>query len=69
MKADNQVITEDEAAEFLTVSPETLRGWRTRGFGPRFIRLSRRAIRYSRADLEQFARESTVEPRRETNRS
>jgi hypothetical protein len=42
------------AAEFLSVSTRTLEGWRLTGGGPKFVRLSKRAVRYRLQDLERF---------------
>jgi excisionase family DNA binding protein len=50
----HQLLTESEAASLLTLSVKTLRNWRVSGKGPRFVRLSGRAIRYRRSDLEAF---------------
>jgi hypothetical protein len=60
------LLTANEAAEYLRVSPKTLEGWRTRGGGPRFIQLRTRAIRYRIDDLNVFiaqgVRISTSDP-------
>ena len=54
------LLTEAEAAEFLQVSPRTLQGWRYNGGGPRFVRISRRIIRYRRQDLLDWIEKRTV---------
>ena len=36
------------------VTPKTLERWRSTGEGPRFVRVSRRVVRYRRADVETF---------------
>lgn len=41
-------LTETEFAEFINFKVETLRLWRREGRGPQFIRISSRAIRYTR---------------------
>jgi predicted DNA-binding transcriptional regulator AlpA len=46
-----RLISEGEAAALLGVAQRTLQGWRRCGAGPRFLRLSRRAIRYRPNDL------------------
>lgn len=55
-----------EAAYLLGVDKRTLDGWRQRGGGPPFVRISARAIRYRRADLlawiEARVVSSTLEP-------
>ncbi len=38
----------------LGVSPKTLERWRATGEGPRFVRVSRKVVRYRRVDLETF---------------
>jgi len=47
----DRAVTEVEAAAFLAVKVSTLQAWRVRGGGPRFVRPSRRLIRYTRRDL------------------
>jgi len=46
-------LTEDEAAEILLLSPNTLRTWRCRGIGPKYIK-SGRKILYPRESLEAW---------------
>jgi predicted DNA-binding transcriptional regulator AlpA len=48
------LLTEKDVAATLGLKPATLRNWRVKGEGPRFLRLSRRAIRYSRADVGEW---------------
>ena len=48
------LIDEGEAAEFLNQSQRTLQGYRYRGGGPLFARLSRRCVKYRRIDLRQW---------------
>lgn len=45
----------------LGISVATLRSWRHRHKGPRFVRFGR-AVRYLPDDLEEFVRRSAVEP-------
>ena len=45
------LLTQREAASVLRLSERTLERWRVAGIGPRFIRLSRRSIRYRQEDL------------------
>ena len=54
-----RALTEREVSDLLGLSVATLRAWRHRGQGPRFLRLGR-AVRYLPADLEDFVRISTV---------
>jgi predicted DNA-binding transcriptional regulator AlpA len=55
-------LTETQAAEHLGLSIATLRAWRHRGKGPRFVRFGR-AVRYLRVDLEAFIRACAVDTR------
>lgn len=51
------LLTEEQAAIVLAVSPATLRSWRSRGIGPSFIKMgtgSRAAVRYAESDLDQY---------------
>jgi len=50
----NPVITEAEAAQFLTISLPHLRKLRRAGRGPKWIRLAERRIGYRQADLEAW---------------
>ena len=54
--------TETEAAQHLGLSIATLRAWRHRGRGPRFVRFGR-AVRYLRLDLDAFIRACAVDTR------
>ena len=54
-------LTMREAAGYLGLSVKTLEEWRAQGTGPAAHKVGSRAIRYSRADLEAYARRSTTE--------
>ncbi len=60
------LIDDTEAAAFLGLTIRCLQGWRYKGCGPKFVRVSARCIRYRRAELRQFAdarlRTSTSDP-------
>jgi predicted DNA-binding transcriptional regulator AlpA len=47
-------MTTDEVAGYLGVNKKTLDRMRGRGDGPRYLRLTKKIIRYSRADVEEF---------------
>lgn len=53
------LMTEVQAADLLSLSVRTLQAWRTRHFGPPFVRAGR-AVRYRRRDLFAWADEHTV---------
>jgi len=57
-----RALTEREVAELLGLSVATLRAWRHRGKGPRFLRLGR-SVRYLPSDLADFVRASAVDTR------
>ncbi len=66
------LISETEAAEFLDLSVRSLQGFRYRGGGPRYVRISSRCIRYRRHELcewtEARLRSSTSERHEEDTR-
>jgi predicted DNA-binding transcriptional regulator AlpA len=51
--AHSVLLTEGQAAEWLTVRKKTLQAWRVRGGGPKFVKLGR-CVRYVESDLEEF---------------
>ena len=55
-----EVLTPEEAAGFLRISPETLRTWRHLGEGPRYLKMGR-VVRYHRADLKAWLGKIAVE--------
>lgn len=66
MKMKRMIFTENQAAEYLQLSPRTLQAWRLRGGGPVFVRVSKRCVRYRLVDLQAWAEarlaRSTSEP-------
>jgi len=54
-----------EAAEILKLKPTTLQQWRSRGTGPEFVMIGD-LPRYSRAALEAYIKERTVQPKPKT---
>ena len=62
----NALVDERAAAEFLGLTTRSMQAMRQRGDGPRFIRMSSRCIRYTRALLKSHAdarmRKSTSDP-------
>jgi predicted DNA-binding transcriptional regulator AlpA len=53
-----RALTEREVADMLGLSVATLRAWRHRGRGPRFLR---RSVRYLPSDVADFVRASAVD--------
>lgn len=66
-----KAMTEGEAAEVLALSVATLRAWRQRKQGPRFVRFGR-AVRYLPSDIEEYIQRSAIdniaEPRPDAHR-
>ena len=62
MSETTRALTEREVADLLGLSVATLRAWRHRGKGPRFLRLGR-SVRYLPADVADFVRASAVDTR------
>lgn len=48
---NDTLISEAQAAALLDVAQRTLQGWRRKGEGPPFIRLTRRSVRYRQGDV------------------
>ena len=57
----NELLTPTEAASYLKVSPRTMADWRRKRVGPPFVR-TRRAVRYRKADLDQWLERTRQQP-------
>ena len=53
--ADPYLFNTEQAGEFLSISPKTLRTWRCLGRGPAFIAISSHSVRYRVEDLKAWA--------------
>ena len=51
-------LTTQEVADLLNVRRTTLEAWRSRGGGPKFMKLGR-VVRYRRKDVDQWLEENT----------
>jgi hypothetical protein len=49
-----EYLTPEMAAEYLSVSVETLKGWRMAGNGPRLASTRHKFVRYRRADIDAW---------------
>jgi excisionase family DNA binding protein len=56
-----QAVTEREAARILGLSVATLRAWRLKSRGPRFVRFGR-SVRYLESDIAQYMDACAVVP-------
>ncbi|MBE1427026.1 hypothetical protein H4684_003710 [Desulfomicrobium macestii] len=65
-KETERMWNEHQAADYLGMKVATLRFWRTKSRGPRYVKYpSSRTVRYDKADLDLFLESSRVEPRYE----
>ena len=60
------VLTAEDAAKFLKLSPRTLEKWRSEGVGPSFLRMGRR-VAYARRDLVRWLAEQEAKGRKESS--
>ncbi len=56
MESFPTLLTETQAAQFLTMSIKTLQAWRARGRGPHFVKIGR-SVRYQKELLMTFIEE------------
>lgn len=55
-----RTLTDVEVANRLGVSRFTVRSWRLKGIGPRFLKMGR-AVRYRPQDVDDYERQALVE--------
>jgi hypothetical protein len=48
------LLNEQLAANYLGFTARTLQTWRVRGVGPAFVKISKRAVRYRKCDLNSW---------------
>ena len=58
--SDKRTLTDIEVAARLGVSRFTVRSWRLKGTGPRFLKMGR-AVRYRPQDVDDYERQALVE--------
>ena len=58
--SESRSLTDVEVAERLGVSRFTVRSWRLKGVGPRFLKMGR-AVRYRSQDVDEYERQALVE--------
>ena len=59
-RSGSGTLTDLEVAERLGVSRFTVRSWRLKGVGPRFLKMGR-AVRYRSQDVDEYERQALVE--------
>ena len=58
--SEARTLTDIQVAERLGVSRFTVRSWRLKGVGPRFLKMGR-AVRYRSQDVDEYERQALVE--------
>jgi excisionase family DNA binding protein len=58
--SEKRTLTDVEVAVRLGVSRFTVRSWRLKGTGPRFLKMGR-AVRYRPQDVDEYERQALVE--------
>lgn len=57
----SNLISEHEVARILNIAPKTLQSWRQNGFGPKYLKLSNKTIRYKTEDIQNWLQQRTNE--------
>jgi predicted DNA-binding transcriptional regulator AlpA len=60
------LLSNEQAADYLGLSKQTLRIWRHMGKGPRYLKLGG-AVKYREIDLIKYIEENVVDPAGERN--
>ncbi len=64
----SRTLTDIEVAARLGVSRFTVRSWRLKGTGPRFLKMGR-AVRYRPQDVDEYERQALVDTQTEPDRA
>ena len=64
----NRTLTDVEVAARLGVSRFTVRSWRLKGVGPKFLKMGR-AVRYRSRDVDEYERQALVETQASSDHS
>lgn len=54
MKIKESLLTTQQVAEIIGISPDTIARYRRQGNGPKYLRLGNNLIRYRRSDVEEW---------------
>lgn len=52
--AFDELLTEQQISKLTKIPASTLRSWRKRGRGPRYLRLGDRVVRFRRRDINEW---------------
>jgi excisionase family DNA binding protein len=66
--SEKRTLTDVEVAARLGVSRFTVRSWRLKGLGPRFLKMGR-AVRYRPQDVDEYERQALVETQAQSDRA
>ena len=66
--SEKRTLTDVEVAARLGVSRFTVRSWRLKGLGPRFMKMGR-AVRYRPQDVDDYERQALVETQAPSDRA
>jgi excisionase family DNA binding protein len=66
--SEKRTLTDVEVAARLGVSRFTVRSWRLKGTGPRFLKMGR-AVRYRPQDVDDYERQALVDTQTESDRA
>ena len=58
----DKLLTTKEVADMLRLTENVLSIWRHRGEGPKYFKISRRAVRYRESDIQDWMQLLAVEP-------
>lgn len=68
LSAEKRTLTDVEVAARLGVSRFTVRSWRVKGIGPRFLKMGR-AVRYRAQDVDEYERQALVDTQDHSGRT
>ena len=55
-----KLYTTDQLAKKLNIKANALTIWRHKGIGPKYIKLTRRAVRYRKSDVLEYLKEKEL---------
>lgn len=61
--SDDELITTEEIAMLLKLSPSTIKAWRVKKMGPAYIRITGRTCRYRMKDITEWLQKKALKPK------